>query len=51
MGDEDIYSVGKNLVKQNTTFCHTESFAGPLQVDLTRETVAKNSTLARLFIF
>ena len=27
MSNEGIYSVGKDLVKQNTTFCETESFA------------------------
>ena len=27
MGIEDVYSVGKDLVKQNFTFCQIESFA------------------------
>ena len=43
MGNEGIYSMGKDLVKQNTTFCQIESFVGPTRVGLTRETVAKNS--------
>ena len=42
MGNDGIYGLGKDLVKQSTTFCQIESFAGPSQVDLTRETVTKN---------
>ena len=41
MGNEGIYSVGKDLVKQNITFCQTECFASTLRVAFTRETLAK----------
>ena len=51
MGNEGIYSVGKDMVKQNITFCQTESFASLSRVGLTRETLAKTYSLARLFIF
>ena len=43
--------MGKNMVKQNITFCHIESFASPLWLGLTRETLAKSYNLTRLFIF
>ena len=39
------------MVKQNITFCQTESFASPSRVGLTRKTLAKISSLAWLFIF
>ena len=42
MGNDDIYGLGKDLVKQSTTFCQIESFAGRSQVGLTCETVTKN---------
>ena len=42
MGNEDIYSVSKDKIKQNITFCQTECFAGPSQVGLTYETLAKS---------
>ena len=42
MGNEGIYSVRKDLVKQNITFCQTKNFAGPSWVGFTREIVAKN---------
>ena len=42
MGNESIYNMGKNLVKQNTTFCQIEGFAGPTQVGLTHEILVKN---------
>ena len=51
MDNEGIYSVGKDLVKQNLTFCRTESFASPLRVGLTLKTLMKISSLAWLFIF
>ena len=41
MGNGDTYSVGKDIVKQNITFCQTESFASPSRVGLTRETFMK----------
>ena len=41
MGNEGIYSVGKDLVKQNTTFCQIETFTGPSRVGLTCEKVTK----------
>ena len=44
--NKGIFSVGKDLVKQNTTFCQTESFASTSRDDLTRETLAKTSRLA-----
>ena len=43
MGNKGIYSVGKDMVKQNITFCQTETFAGPLRVGLTCETLTKNT--------
>ena len=46
MDNEGIYSVSNDLVKQNFTFCQIESFASPLQVGLTRETLEKTSSLA-----
>ena len=46
MGNEGIYNMDKVLVKQNLTFCQTESFASPSQVGLTRKTLAKISNLA-----
>ena len=46
MGNEGIYSVSKDLVKKNFTFCQIESFASPSQVSLTCETLAKTSNLA-----
>ena len=46
MGNEDIYSVGKDLVKQNTTLCQTESFASTSWDGLSCETLAKASRLA-----
>ena len=33
--------MGKNLVKQNTTFCQTKTFSSPSRVGPSRETVAK----------
>ena len=51
MGNEGIYSVGKDMVKQNITFCQTESFVSPLWVGLTRETLAKTYSLVQFFIF
>ena len=33
--------MGKDLVKENTTFCQTETFTGPSQVGPSRETVTK----------
>ena len=42
MGNEGIYSVDKDLVKQNITFCQTKSFVGPLWVGPTHEIVTKN---------
>ena len=42
VGNEGIYSMSKNLVKQNTTFCQIEGFAGPTQVGLTHEILVKN---------
>ena len=42
MSNKGIYSVGKDLVKQNITFCQIESFVGPSQVSFTHETVTKN---------
>ena len=51
VSNESIYSVGKNMVKQNITFCQTESFASPSRLGLTRETLTKSYSLARLFIF
>ena len=41
MGNEGIYSVSKDLVKQNITFSQTKTFVGPSQVDFTHEIVAK----------
>ena len=49
--NDGIYSVGKDLVEQNTTSWQTESFASTSWVGLTRETLAKTSRLAWLFIF
>ena len=51
MDNEGIYSVGKDLVKQNLTFCQTESFVSPLRVGLTCKTLVKISSLAWLLIF
>ena len=51
VGNKGIYSVGKDLVKQNFTFCQTESFVTTSQAGLTCETLAKTSNLAWLFIF
>ena len=51
MDNEGIYSVGKDSVKQSLTFYQTESFASPLRVGLTLETLMKISSLAWLFIF
>ena len=44
VGNESIYSVGKDLVKQNTIFCQTKCFTSTLQVGLTHETLAKTSS-------
>ena len=44
MGNEGIYSVSKNLVKQNITFCQIETFVGPSLVGPSCETVAKMTT-------
>ena len=51
VANEGIYSVGKDLVKQNITFCQIKSFTIPSRVSLTRETLMKISSLAQLFIF
>ena len=32
MGNESIYSVGKEKVKQNPTFCQTKTFMSPSRV-------------------
>ena len=44
VGNESIYSLGKDLVKQNTIFYQTKCFTRTLQVGLTRETLAKTSS-------
>ena len=44
-------NVGKDMVKQNITFCQTESFMSPSWVGLPHETLVKTSKLAWLFIF
>ena len=44
MGNEGIYSVGKEFGKANTTFCLIECFTGTSQVGLSRETLAKLTT-------
>ena len=41
MGNEGIYSVGKDMVKQNITFFQTETFIGPSRACLNDEIVAK----------
>ena len=41
MDNEGIYSVGKDLVKQNITFCQTETFVGPSRVGPSHEIVVK----------
>ena len=41
--NKSIYIVRKDMVKQNITFCQTETFIGPSRVSLTHETLAKNS--------
>ena len=41
MDNEGIYNVGKEKVKQNTTFCQTETFASPLWVGPSCEKVTK----------
>ena len=41
VGNEGIYSVDKDLVKQNITFSQIETFVDPSQVGLTHETIAK----------
>ena len=51
MGNEGIYNVGKDLVKENITFCQIECFATTSRVGLTHEILAKTSRLAWLFIF
>ena len=51
VGNGSIYSVGKDLVKQNTTFCQKKSFVSTSHDSLSRETLAKASRLAWLFIF
>ena len=43
MGNKGIYSVGKDMVKQNITYYQAESFAGPSQVGLTRKTLTKDT--------
>ena len=43
VGNESIYSVDKDMVKQNITFCQTETFTGPSRVGLTHETLVKNT--------
>ena len=45
VGNEGIYNVDKDLVKQNLTFFQTGSFASPRKVSLTHETLAKISSL------
>ena len=45
MGNGGIYSVGKDLVKQNTTFCKTECFTSTSWKGLTHEILAKASSL------
>ena len=49
MGNEGIYSVGKDLAKQNTTFCKTESFTSTSRDGLTygdaRENLQAGMTL------
>ena len=35
--------MGKDMVKQNITFCQTKSFVGPSRVSLTRETLVKDT--------
>ena len=39
-------NVGKDTVKQNITFCQTESFTSPSWVGLPHETLVKTSKLA-----
>ena len=39
MGNKGTYSVGEDLVKQNTTFCQTECFAGTSRDGPSRETL------------
>ena len=35
--------MGKDMIKQNITFCQTKSFVGPSQVSLTCETLVKDT--------
>ena len=51
MSNEGIYSLGKDLVKQNTTFFQIESFASISWDGLTYKTHMKSSKLAWHFIF
>ena len=44
MGNEGIYNVGKDLVKQNITFYQTKTSAGPLWIaSHSHETLASQS--------
>ena len=43
VGNEGIYRMSKDLVKQNMTFCQTECFTSISWVDLSRKTLAKSS--------
>ena len=51
MGNEGIYSVSKNLVKQNITFCQIENFRGSFAGWPFLRDSCKNDNLAWLFIF
>ena len=51
MNNEGIYSVCKDLVKQNITFCQTKNFASTSRDGISHETLVKTSKLAWLFIF
>ena len=51
MGNESIYSVGKDMVKQIIIFRQTKSFASPSWDGLTSEILAKTYSLAQPFIF
>ena len=41
VGNDGIYSVGKEFGKANTTFCRTECFAGTSRVGPSRKTLMK----------
>ena len=47
MDNENIYSVSKNIAKQNITFCQTKCFAGKANSRRTHETFY----LAKSFVF